>query len=231
MSSKTLTAAALLLAASATHATAQNSSGFYATGALGASTPGSWDGSFDLRALALTIDGLFDASPLARVAVGYAYNYTLRAEVELSFRRLAFQDDSNIGLPAPFDILDADADSTINITALMVNGLYDFDLPSSDYTIYVGAGLGMASVEVDLTDGPDNQNFVITQGDYTALAGQLRLGVERGMANGVTPFADYTYFHVQEREYTGANGLGGNVPQSFGQIQSHELAIGVRYAF
>ncbi len=87
----------------------------------------------------------------------------------------------------------------------MINGLYDFDLPATDYVVYIGAGLGVGHVDVDLQGGPAFPGFRFADGDHTALAGQSSLGVERGLANGMTVFADYTYLHVAEQEYDGFN--------------------------
>ena len=71
----------------------------------------------------------------------------------------------------------------------------------------------------------------MSQGDYTSLAAQLRVGAERQLNNGVTVFTDYTYFHVADKDYTGFNtSLGANTPQSFGSINSHEIAVGLRFS-
>jgi opacity protein-like surface antigen len=229
MSVKIIAASAFLLAAAASHVTAQDASSLYVTGALGVSIPDSWESDLNVPTT-FVITGDFDASPLVRFGIGHDYDGPLRVEVELSHRSLAFQ-NSFVALTG--GVLDVNAGSTANVTALMVNGLYDFDLPGSDYVVYAGAGLGTAAVVVDLVRGPSNPTFVLSQGDYNALAAQLRLGVERGLANSMTLFADYTYFHVSQQEYTGANGANGSIqrPHSFDPIQSHELAVGVRYNF
>ena len=113
----------------------------------------------------------------------------------------------------------------------MVNGLYTMPIGSSDYVGYFGGGLGVAQVDVDLKRGPSNPNFVLSQGDYTSLAAQLRVGAERQLNNGVTVFTDYTYFHVADKNYTTFNSnSGANDPQSLGSINSHEIAVGLRFS-
>ncbi len=175
----------------------------------------------------LAIEGDFEAGPLVRIGGGIAHAGPLRTELELSYRHLDFSDTFVSSLTGV--AIDASGDTAV--TAVMINGLYDFDLPTSDYAIYAGAGLGMAHVDVDLQRGPGDPGFQVINGTYTALAGQLRLGVERGLANGVAVFADYTYLRVTDQDFDGFNTFGGSLQQQFGPIQSHELAIGLRYGF
>jgi opacity protein-like surface antigen len=70
----------------------------------------------------------------------------------------------------------------------------------------------------------------VSQGDYTSLAAQLRVGAERQLNNGVTVFTDYTYFHVADQNYLAFNTGFGAATQSFGSINSHEIAVGLRFS-
>jgi len=99
--------------------------------------------------------------------------------------------------------------------------------------VSAGFGLGMASVDVDFRRGPDGlpPGFQLIEGSFTAPAAQLRLGAERELANGMRVFADYTYLYVTETEFDGYNDGLGDVEQIFSPLDSHEIAIGVRYGF
>ncbi|MCG3267361.1 outer membrane protein [Yoonia sp. I 8.24] len=200
-------------------------SDYYFTGAIGSSVGGNFEGylgSFD-------VEGTFDPSALVRLGAGYNISELFRVEVEVSYRRLAIGDEFE-RVSAGF-LLDSDGEAAT--TTFMLNGLYDIDLPTSTFDLYVGGGLGMASVDVDFRRGPDGlpPGFQLIEGSFTAPAAQLRLGAERELANGMRVFADYTYLYVTETEFDGYNDGLGDVEQIFSPLDSHEIAIGVRYGF
>ena len=196
----------------------------YFSGAIGASVAGDFEGDLD-PTTSFPIWGDFDTSGALRLAVGSTFGSSFRGEAELSYRDMQFADEYT-STHGPLDSVGNAA-----ITALMVNGLYTMPVGSSDYVGYFGGGLGVAQVDVDFKRGPNLPNFVLSQGDYTSLAAQLRVGAERQLNNGVTVFTDYTYFHVADKDYTTFNtNSGANDSQSFGSINSHEIAVGLRFS-
>ena len=197
----------------------------YFSGAIGASVAGDFEAELDQNISPFPIWGDFDTSGALRLAVGSTFGSSFRGEAELSYRDMQFADEWYWADGAN------DAVGNAAITALMVNGLYTMPIGSSDYVGYFGGGLGVAQVDVDLKRGPNLPNFVMSQGDYTSLAAQLRVGAERQLKNGVTVFTDYTYFHVARKDYTTFNTIqGAGAPQSFGSINSHEIAVGLRFS-
>ena len=199
----------------------------YFSGAIGASVAGDYEGDLNPNGtFRLPMRGDFDTSGALRLAVGSTFGSSFRGEAELSYRDMQFADEFTSSANGPEDSVGNAA-----ITALMVNGLYTMPIGSSGYVGYFGGGLGVAQVDVDLKRGPSAPNFVLSQGDYTSLAAQLRVGAERQLNNGVTVFTDYTYFHVADKDYTSFNtGFGAANPQSFGSINSHEIAVGLRFS-
>ena len=196
----------------------------YFSGAIGASVAGDYELDLD-QDRAFLKWGDFDTSGALRLAVGSTFGSSFRGEAELSYRDMQFADEVEDSI-GPLD-----SAGNAAITALMVNGLYTMPIGSSGYVGYFGGGLGVAQVDVDLKRGPSNPTFVLSQGDYTSLAAQLRVGAERQLNNGVTVFTDYTYFHVARKDYTTFNTLSGaDDPQSFGSINSHEIAVGLRFS-
>ena len=169
--------------------------------------------------------GDFDTSGVLRLAVGSTFGSSFRGEAELSYRDMQFADEFEDPLSGPLDSVGNTA-----ITALILNGLYTMPIGSSGYVGYFGGGLGVAQVDVDLKRGPSNPTFVLSQGDYTSLAAQLRVGAERQLNNGVTVFTDYTYFHVADKNYLAFNSITGVGTRSFGSINSHEIAVGLRFS-
>jgi opacity protein-like surface antigen len=174
------------------------------------------------------LQGNFDTSGALRLAVGSTFGSSFRGEVELSCRDMQFADE----LLLINDSETADSKGDAAITAFMVNGLYSMPIGSSGYVGYFGGGLGVAQVHIDLQRGPISPDFVMIQGDYTSLAAQLRVGAERQLNNKMTLFTDYTYFHMPDKDFSGFNiFFGVGAPQSFGPINSHEIAVGLRISF
>ena len=205
----------------------------YFSGAIGASVAGDYEGDLNPNGtFRLPMRGDFDTSGALRLAVGSTFGSSFRGEAELSYRDMQFADETERQFANETEGQFATLDSAGNaaITALMVNGLYTMPIGSSDYVGYFGGGLGVAQVDVDLKRGPSAPNFVLSQGDYTSLAAQLRVGAERQLNNGVTVFTDYTYFHVADKNYTTFNTDDPALPQSFGSINSHEIAVGLRFS-
>ena len=198
----------------------------YFSGAIGASVAGDYEGDLDPNGtFRLPMRGDFDTSGALRLAVGSTFGSSFRGEAELSYRDMQFADEF-VTVFGPFDSVGNAA-----ITALMVNGLYTMPIGSSGYVGYFGGGLGVAQVDVDFKRGPIDPTHVLSQGDYTSLAAQLRVGAERQLNNGVTVFTDYTYFHVADKDYTTFNtDFGAGHAQSFESINSHEIAVGLRFS-
>ena len=197
----------------------------YFSGAIGASVAGDFEGDLDPNGtFRLPMRGDFDTSGALRLAVGSTFGSSFRGEAELSYRDMQFADEVEDSI-GPLD-----SAGNAAITALMVNGLYTMPIGSSGYVGYFGGGLGVAQVDVDFKRGPDDPTHVLSQGDYTSLAAQLRVGAERQLNNGVTVFTDYTYFHVADKDYTTFNTDDPALPQSFGSINSHEIAVGLRFS-
>jgi hypothetical protein len=197
----------------------------YFSGAIGASVAGDYEGDLNPNGtFRLPMWGDFDTSGALRLAVGSTFGSSFRGEAELSYRDMQFADEF-VSVAGP-----ADSVGNAAITALMVNGLYTMPIGSSGYVGYFGGGLGVAQVDVDFKRGPNSPNFVLSQGDFTSLAAQLRVGAERQLNNGVTVFTDYTYFHVADQNYLAFNTGFGAATQSFGSINSHEIAVGLRFS-
>ncbi|WP_342070617.1 outer membrane protein [Yoonia algicola] len=197
----------------------QNSANAYFTGAIGASVAGFFEGDIGDGS---DSSGDFDLSAGGRIAVGYTLFKDIRTEAELAYRRLNFADefdnDQNV----------VQSEGNVAVTTFLVNAIYDFDSIVPNYDIYFGAGLGIANVDVGFNRDAD---FELIRGDYTAGAGQFRLGAERELANGMRLFADYTYLYMAEATFDGFITAEGDTEQSFGAFDSHEWAIGLRVRF
>ncbi len=215
--------AATLVACLLAQTAAAQDNNFYVAGALGASIDGSFEGNWggplgDLN----PTSGTFDSGAVARIGVGYGVLTNVRAEVELGYHALPISDEYT------FSALPFDSEGDAKTLSLMLNGLYDFDISVPGYSIYAGAGIGVAKTEVNIRR---QSGFQLSEGTSVAPAAQLRLGVERELENGMNVFADYTYLYLKETEFDGYNDAIGDADQIFSPIESHDLMVGVRYGF
>ncbi len=125
--------------------------------------------------------------------VGYDFGNSFRVEGELAYRRNALNEMSQGGLAMAME-------GYVSSTALMVNGLYDFDSGSA-LTPYIGGGVGVAQFSVrdamfvDIPDTPTNQ-------DDTVFAYQFIAGVGYELSPTLTLFADYRLFGTMDPEFT-----------------------------
>jgi opacity protein-like surface antigen len=99
----------------------------------------------------------------------------------------------------------------IDNLAFMVNGYYDLKT-STKFTPYVGAGIGLANIEVDAPAYRNSDNVFA----YQALVG---VSYELDKNSSVT--AGYRYFGTQDSEYNG-------IKRTYGK---NVLEVGYRYSF
>ena len=107
---------------------------------------------------------------------------------------------------------DADLDSSVKIHSLMTNAIYNFRNTSA-ITPYVGAGMGVAWVDVEeLSD----KEFA-----YQALA-----GVALSVSKNTSITAAYRYFATKDISDNAINDVKGIIP-----IESHNFELGLRFSF
>lgn len=131
----------------------------------------------------------YDSGFVAGLRLGHRYSDSLRADVELSYRR-----DEIDELTSPGNIITEGYSFTFTTVALMANGYYDF-APMGRFTPYVGAGVGMASVKTAGSIAPGDSGF-----DYdasqSAFAAQLRLGATVAVSEKMDMGLEYTHFRA-----------------------------------
>lgn len=131
----------------------------------------------------------YDRGFVGGLRLGHRYSDSLRADVELAYRR-----DKLDELTSPGNQITPGASFTFTTVALMANGYYDF-APMGGFTPYVGAGVGMASVRTAGSIAPGDPGF-----DYdasqSALAAQLRLGATVAVSETMDMGLEYTHFRA-----------------------------------
>lgn len=143
-------------------------------------------------------------------AVGYDYGNGIRAELEVGYRR-------NTG--TIYDAFEgfAESDFSINALDIMANVYYDFNLDSF-FRPYVGAGVGVADVKLDIdTEGDDS--------DW-AFAYQFIGGFSVPFPNtSIALFADYRYLATADLS------MHFDRDREHDDYRSHTVLGGIRYNF
>ena len=145
-------------------------------------------------------------------ALGYSWNMGLRAEFEGAYRnngldRLTLR---AFGLTAT-----GAASGETSVWSGMANAYYDFKT-SSPFTPYVGAGLGFANVNVDITVAGVNANS-----EDTTFAYQLMGGVKYALTREIDLRMGYRYFALDDPQFGTTTGT----------YHSHNIEFGASYKF
>ena len=184
-------------------------------------------------------DGSFDAAPLYGIGVGYQFNEWFRVDLtgeyrgKASFTALDRYDWNNDGVWDGTNQYTA----TKNEWLILANGYVDLGTWWG-ITPYVGAGLGTANVTIgDFTD-VNVPNAGVAYADSSSkwnFAWALHAGAAWAVTQNVSVDLGYRYVDLGDGTtgdiiaYTGANTV--NNPMEFHSITSHDLHLGVRYAF
>jgi opacity protein-like surface antigen len=172
-------------------------------------------GASDLRGANTTLGGAtgrasFYTGFIAGGAVGYAYaGLPIRAELEYAYRT-----SDATGLPAGIGTGDNFAS-----TALMVNGIYDFQ-GTGGWRPYVGFGVGLLT-EVDL-------DLTAPAGEYSDTgvpACQILLGAEYALNDLTSLYGEFRYLDAGSVDLAGPGGLLRT------DYSSADLLLGVSFRF
>lgn len=143
---------------------------------------------------------------------GYAFKpvgvVTPRLEGEIGYRRNDIK-----------GLTDSDVSGQTSTSSFMVNGILSF-LPKRSWHPFVGAGVGMSSINIDWHDSSstlDDSDFVLA---YQGFA-----GVSYDVAKNWELSAQYRYFATENPEFT----AGGNKLKA--EYSSHAILAGFTYKF
>ncbi len=153
MTALRIIAAAVITAALAGTASAQERSGFYAAAKVGFDAPES--GDFDYRGALTDVDVRRDHGAAVLVALGYDFG-TLRAEIEFGYRHNGLS-TFDFGAPAGIE-----TDGTQRSWSGMANLLYDLEI--GDITLSAGGGVGLVHATIELDGSSDDAIYPAWQG-------------------------------------------------------------------
>lgn len=129
-----------------------------------------------------------DSGVIANFDPGYGFlfafgvdNGRFRVEGEIGYRSADVDELGAFGLLGP-------GNGDMSVLSFMGNGYYDFESPNSNWTPYVGAGVGIIDSDLEGT-GP----FFRVTGGNTNLAYQVMLGIAYEVSSSVALTAGYRF--------------------------------------
>ena len=173
-------------------------------------------------------DLAYESGWLGLGAAGWAFDETLRLEIELGYRNNSYLGVSNVGSIATQPNF-VNGDSNTTAFSQMLNVLFDIPL-SERVDLSVGGGAGGALIDTDIAVvNPLAPGVVTTAADDSkyAFAYQAIAGLSYQLFPNWQAFVDYRYFAT-----SGADIDASLVPGDFElDYDSHSAVIGLRYFF
>ncbi len=161
----------------------------------------------------------FDPGFAVGGAVGYRFEEWLRVEVNLSYRQADIDKLTALG----YTLRGAGDASAF---ATLANLYIDFK-PRSPVTPYVGAGIGVANIDVDSNS---SANVLIVNDDSTEFAWNVMAGAAWSVTDDVVLSLGYRYLGTTDAklDFTVVGVGTGTMDAEFGV---HEVMFGARYNF
>jgi OmpA-OmpF porin, OOP family len=157
----------------------------------------------------ISVDAEFDTGLGITAALGYDMGGG-RVELEFGYRSNDIDKFSAGGMSVA-------GGGDVTSTSLMLNGYFDFK-SQSQWTPFLGAGLGMAKVDVEnVTIG----NIVIGDADDTVFAYQFIAGLGYAVTPNTSIDISYRYFATADLDLEGTDA----------EYDSHNFMIGARFSF
>lgn len=169
----------------------------------------------------------FDHQYAGGVAFGYKYNDNVRFDIEYTHRSNNTERYYNAATGTVLS-----TDGFIKSNSFMVNGTYAFDAGIPSVRPYIGAGVGMSHVEVEIID-----SFGQSDDSDWAPAGQLTAGIGWNVAENIELFTQYQYFHVFNPNLNPSASISSGSftfrehTHEDSNVSSSSLLVGVRYSF
>ncbi|MBK1724879.1 outer membrane protein [Thiocystis violacea] len=167
-----------------------------------------------------------DNGGVAGLGAGYAFGNGLRLEEELRYRAFDAGGTSYGAFGEPFS-----TDGTVTSTTLMTNLVYDFTLQGSQLRPYLKGGIGAAwnEAEADVRGPGGFPGWgVYSASTDTSFAWSLGAGLAYAINEQLSLTAEYQYLDLGSADTDGdINGQR----MRFDDLASHEMTLGLRYAF
>ena len=196
-------------------------SGWY-TGVIGGAN---FQGDQESTGPSRDLDLDFDTGGFVAGQLGYKFRTNqlgrFRAEAEVSYR---INEVDNIVFNGVGRIGSGEQD----VLAGLMNLFFDFDGVSKNFKPFVGAGIGIATLDADIAYSPG----AFIDDDDTTWAYQAIIGAEFSLTEKFSVIGDARYFTLEDVELTR---FGGPAPAAFvdlsSEYESFSTSIGLRFKF
>ena len=165
---------------------------------------------------------------VAGIGAGYYFNEHFRADVTLDYRH-DVEHDGKAVCPNPTCTPATTTRERVNFSAwtLMANGYVDFGTYSS-ITPYVGAGIGVAWLNVNDYSSSGSGGFIFRDNTQTNFAWNVMAGAAFDIADNVKLDANYRFVSLGEAETKGPT-TGSANPVKYEDLYAHDFRLGLRY--
>lgn len=162
-----------------------------------------------------------DSSVSVGLALGYDFNvaFNLPMRIELDWNMHSQIEDTG----RTTGIGSADLTTNIGIQALFLNAYYDLH-NASKFTPYIGAGIGIAAVDVESFP---RGSFTLHDKSTGNFAWNMSLGVSYAFTPSLGLDFSYRYAHFGKGETENIN----NITAKTDTIDAHQGILAVRYTF
>lgn len=220
---KTLALIATGLTLAATPVLSQGLSDHYVFGFGGVVFDGSVDSDGIINGGPESVDVDLDTGFNIGVGVGASIGNNFRVEGELSY---SDEDVDGVAFSGNGPAAEINVSGDVRTVALFANGYYDF-VNTSQFTPYVGVGLGLARVDQDFVYGPG----VRVDDSDTVFATQLIAGASYDLGDGFALTGDVRYRRFYDIEADRLAPTGANTGGIEGDLDSFAVNVGVRFSF
>ncbi len=166
--------------------------------------PGTWAGESDVN---------FRLGYAVAASAGYRWNDSIRTEIEVSHRSASLD---NVAVE--------DAEGRQSSLALMANLLFDVGMGTNFYP-YIGGGIGLSNNRWHSVKTPTSPVY---SDSAKKLQWQAIVGFEMPINAQTNWFVDYRFIGSNDNEF---NTIPAQARVVGVDMQSHNLMVGVRYAF
>ncbi len=208
-------------------ATAASAAGYYVSGNVGFALPNTLTTTYNDSKEFWQADTDFDSGWALTGAFGYDFD-GFRTEFELGYQQSNFKEttwsshwNNNIVTWGSTSLLDYD----LTATTYLVNGYYDFK-NNSGFTPFLGAGMGMATVE--LNNFSRGASYLGGDVDDTVFAYQFIGGVSYAFNKNFAMDLTYRYVGAADPTYDSGDGFNTKIDSEFG---SNNFLLGGRFTF
>lgn len=162
---------------------------------------------------------------LVGVGAGYYFNEHFRADVTADFRsKVKYKGMA----PCASSCVDTEESNTFGAWTLMLNGYYDFGT-WSNFTPYVGAGIGVASLRVADYKSSLAGSYVFGSHTENNFAWNLMAGAAFDVSDNLKVDANYRFTSLGSAETGGVVGVPGENPVKYEDLYAHDFRVGLRY--